>query len=140
MSDEAAAGDAPADDDDGNWAERRLCPDGGCVGVVGARGVCGVCGKVDPGFDAAMAARAAAGAHEGGEEGEERDDDDEADDDGDGDGDADADGAGDDDQARPAPPLRGEGGDEWEERKLCEDGACIGVVIDGRCNTCGRAG
>jgi hypothetical protein len=29
--------------------------------------------------------------------------------------------------------------DEWSQRQLCEDGACLGVVVDGRCNTCGRA-
>jgi hypothetical protein len=64
----APAGFAPAagiddDDDDGGGDEdadvksagapaagafdpnRRLCPDGGCIGVLGADGVCNVCGQ-----------------------------------------------------------------------------------------------
>jgi hypothetical protein len=29
--------------------------------------------------------------------------------------------------------------DEWEERQVCPDGACIGVIgADGRCNICGH--
>jgi len=30
---------------------------------------------------------------------------------------------------------------EWTERKVCPDGACIGVIgEDGRCKVCGRVG
>jgi hypothetical protein len=30
--------------------------------------------------------------------------------------------------------------DEWDERQVCPDGACIGVIgKDGRCSVCGRA-
>ena len=39
---------AGADDDDED-DDRRLCPDGGCVGLLDARGVCKVCGRVDVG-------------------------------------------------------------------------------------------
>jgi hypothetical protein len=36
-------GDAtPAPED---FAERRLCPDGACIGVIGPDGVCGECGR-----------------------------------------------------------------------------------------------
>jgi hypothetical protein len=27
------------------WTERKLCPDGGCIGVIGNNGTCNVCGK-----------------------------------------------------------------------------------------------
>ena len=30
--------------------------------------------------------------------------------------------------------------DEWDERQVCPDGACVGVIgKDGRCNVCARA-
>ncbi|HRC57480.1 MAG TPA: hypothetical protein PKU97_16215, partial [Kofleriaceae bacterium] len=31
-----------------------------------------------------------------------------------------------------------DGGDPWQTRQLCDDGSCIGVVVDGRCTTCGK--
>jgi hypothetical protein len=36
------AGELPADDD---WANRKLCTDGGCIGVIGPDGRCKECGK-----------------------------------------------------------------------------------------------
>lgn len=30
------------------WAARRLCPDGGCIGLIGADNACKVCGKTVP--------------------------------------------------------------------------------------------
>jgi hypothetical protein len=32
-------------DPDGEWEERRLCPDGNCIGIIGPDGRCGICGK-----------------------------------------------------------------------------------------------
>lgn len=29
----------------GEWTDRKLCPDGGCVGVIGDNGTCKVCGR-----------------------------------------------------------------------------------------------
>jgi hypothetical protein len=29
----------------GEWAERQVCSDGGCIGVINTEGVCNVCGK-----------------------------------------------------------------------------------------------
>ncbi|HEX8950272.1 MAG TPA: hypothetical protein VF997_20285 [Polyangia bacterium] len=26
-----------------------------------------------------------------------------------------------------------------DSRQLCDDGSCLGVVVDGKCNVCGRA-
>ena len=36
----------PADDND-HWANRRLCPDGNCIGVIGPDGRCKECGRPD---------------------------------------------------------------------------------------------
>ena len=32
----------------GEWDQRQLCPDGGCVGVIGPDGTCKVCGRAAP--------------------------------------------------------------------------------------------
>lgn len=34
-----------AESDDGDWANRRLCPDGNCIGVIGPDGRCKECGR-----------------------------------------------------------------------------------------------
>jgi hypothetical protein len=130
MSDEASRD--PAGIPDASWDERRLCPDGGCLGVVGGDGVCNVCGKVDP--EAPKGGVRALVKVDGDE-----DDGDEGDDDGDGD---DGEGDGEEDPASRSSAGDGAGdgddGDDWQRRRLCEDGGCIGVVIGGRCTTCGK--
>lgn len=46
-----AAADAASSDgtqvvsDDDDWANRRLCPDGNCIGVIGPDGRCKECGR-----------------------------------------------------------------------------------------------
>lgn len=114
---------------DTSWDERRLCPDGGCVGVVGPSGACTTCGKVDPEAvrDAARAAAKAEAAAEDGDEGREGGEGEDAGDDRDGDPSS----------VAAAGKDEGDEGDEWQRRRLCDDGACIGVVLDGRCTTCG---
>jgi hypothetical protein len=129
----------------GEWDERQLCPDGTCVGVIGPDGTCKVCGRVAPNW------------------GEERkrglidppdddDDDDELAADGDGEHDDDEDYVGDDEDEgegdEPDQPTSGGSGSalpaltapsDWGSRKLCPDGACVGVIgPDGRCKVCGR--
>lgn len=121
MSDESS-GD-PAGVPDASWDERRLCPDGGCLGVVGGDGVCNVCGKVDP--EAPKGGGRALVKVDGDEDG--------------GDGGDDGDDDGEEDPASRSSAGDGDGdGDDWQRRRLCEDGGCIGVVIGGRCNTCGK--
>jgi hypothetical protein len=39
------AGAAPSESGDGEWSDRKLCPDGSCVGVIGDNGKCKVCGR-----------------------------------------------------------------------------------------------
>jgi hypothetical protein len=98
-----------------DFATRRLCPDGACIGVIGPEGRCKVCGKLDPGAAA-------------------------ADGDVDTDADADADAGADAGADADADADAGTDGAFDEERELCPDGACIGLIgSDGRCRVCGRA-
>jgi hypothetical protein len=95
---------------------RRLCPDGGCIGVIGDDGRCSECGReyvddgsAQPGLGPEAFAGGCATEDEGGDA-----------------------------------PLAAEGASDATDfdagRPLCPDGACIGVLgADGRCEVCGRA-
>ncbi len=116
------AADGGDDDASLDLSRRVLCSDGACIGVIGPDGRCKECGKpLDP-ADAHLlqAAAAESAGAPGPAAGEDLDDP----------GDDAADGArsgGEDD----APDL--------EDRVLCSDGACIGVIgPDGRCKECGK--
>jgi hypothetical protein len=96
--------------------KRRLCPDGSCVGVVAADGHCKVCGAYD-----ASAVGLGPEAFAGGC-------------------------ASDDDDHESAGSERvslaalDAPGDFDPQRKLCPDGACVGVIgDDGRCKVCGQS-
>ena len=101
---------------DAEWANRRLCPDGNCIGVIGPDGRCKECGR--PGGEDPPVA-----------------------DDVEPDGPF---GKGDADEAHAAEASPSDDGaaahdDEWANRRLCPDGNCIGVIgPDGRCKECGR--
>ncbi len=41
----AAVAPAASKDPDDDWAQRRLCSDGNCIGVIGPDGRCKECGK-----------------------------------------------------------------------------------------------
>ena len=98
---------------DEDWKNRRLCSDGNCIGIIGPDGYCKECGKKYLG-DASAA----------------------------------------DDFFDPADTEKipesdsipaGTSLDEalpdsdWENRKLCSDGNCIGVIgPDGKCKECGK--
>ena len=95
----------------GEWDQRQLCPDGGCIGVIGPDGTCKVCGHAAPNWGDERNRGLAPEEPE-----DEEDDEDEEDEE-----------------------LAGESG-EWPERKLCPDGSCIGVLgDDGKCKVCGRS-
>jgi hypothetical protein len=109
---------ASPDDDGGQDAfedddGRELCPDGGCVGLIGADGRCKECGReAEPVEDDSDNGGY---GHDYGHDYDEQDDDDDG-----------GDGNGDD--------------DGFEERRLCPDGGCIGLIgADGRCKECGTA-
>lgn len=130
--------EAPDPADVVSWEERRLCPDGSCLGVVGADGACNECGRVDPEAARLLDARAAAKGEAKSQPKSELSGEALASGESDGDGEeggTDGGAAG----GRAVGARGGELGDDWQRRQLCEDGACIGVVIDGRCNTCGKA-
>jgi hypothetical protein len=149
------------------WQRRRLCSDGACIGVIGPDGICKVCGKPDGApAEAAAAAKGAEGESEEGEDEEDEDEDesdeqdeasaegdededeededdedgdeDEDDEDGD-DEDEDEDEGSEEDGGGDADKAAAGGGSELDDRKLCPDGACIGVIgDDGRCKVCGK--
>ncbi|HEY5920623.1 MAG TPA: hypothetical protein VIV11_03085 [Kofleriaceae bacterium] len=115
------------------WDQRQLCSDGACVGVIGSDGTCKVCGRAAPnwGEERKRGLLPEADASEGDAEDDEDDDyedddeyeDDEADDEG--------------NVAAEAAPAADP---DWEQRKLCPDEACIGVIgSDGRCKVCHRS-
>ncbi len=105
------------------WDQRQLCPDGSCVGVIGSDGTCKVCGRAAPNWGDERKRGLNADAID---EDEDEDEDEGEDLDAEG-GDAEA---ADDGPASP----------DWEERKLCPDDACIGVIgEDGTCKVCKRS-
>ena len=132
----------------GEWDQRQLCPDGACVGVIGPDGTCKVCGRAAPNWGDERTRGLIDPPDEDAQDDEDDEDDDELAADG-GDGDEYDDGDGEDDDAdaadhasdgaggaeRPLPVASG----EWGTRRLCSDGACIGVIgSDGHCNVCGK--
>ena len=108
---------------DQDWENRVLCSDGSCIGVIGADGRCKECGKPYEGrLPDNFGSQPEATAPEPPSQPESESD-------------------------RPHPPPEGEpggtetpaGGDDWENRVLCSDGICIGVIgADGRCKECGK--
>ena len=102
---------------DKDWDDRRLCPDGGCVGVLDSEGVCKVCGKRGgPPIEAGPHA-----AHVPHAEGHLHDDEEVV-------------------QVTPLTAVEPDAGAFDDERELCSDGACIGVIgPDGTCKACGKA-
>ena len=145
----------------GEWDQRQLCPDGGCIGVIGRDGTCKVCGRAaanwgdernrglippdepddedDEDSDDEDADLAADGDGRYDDDVDDDVDDDEDDDDLD-DEDAEDEEAAEDDEAAAASQRRVAGArGEWSVRELCPDGGCIGVIgPDGRCKVCGR--
>ena len=100
------------------WEKRQLCSDGNCIGVIGPDGRCKECGK--PGEMEVLPADLASEEPEA--SGAEEYEDTEAPD-------------GTDDAEEP----EATDDDDWENRRLCPDGNCIGVIgPDGRCKECGR--
>ena len=98
-----------------NPANRRLCPDGSCIGLVGADGRCRVCGRAGDGSAAASAPA--------GDDGPQQDGDDHDDSVSAGEAESSSDG----------------GGTFRPDRRLCDDGSCVGVIGAGDvCSVCGR--
>ena len=98
------------------WENRQLCSDGNCIGVIGPDGLCKECGKpsdksIDNTFDSTDTLSVE-------EEYENHCE----------------------DHTAESATRTADTDTEWENRQLCSDGACIGVIgPDGMCKECGRA-
>ena len=108
---------------DQEWENRVLCSDGNCIGVIGADGCCKECGKPYEGrLPDSFGRQPSEQAPETPPEAEVKTDDDPQ-----------------PPAAEPAGAQQPAGDDEWENRVLCSDGNCIGVIgTDGRCKECGK--
>jgi len=93
---------------------RRLCPDGGCIGIIGGDGKCTICGRTDSGSPAPSTEEQALAedAHLPPE----------------------------DDFGDDAASNEEEPGATFDpHRRLCSDDTCIGVIgSDDRCSVCGK--
>jgi len=95
--------------DEDDWENRVLCGDESCIGVIGPDGRCKECGKSY--------------------QGSQTDENDETQSDFEGNEGSDA----------TEPAQTDVAGDDWENRTLCSDESCIGVIgPDGRCKECGK--
>jgi hypothetical protein len=85
-------------------SQRRLCPDGACVGLLNSNGRCGVCGQVGGPTQTNGASTNPVGL----------------------------------DAAEPAVVSTPSFGGFDPNRRLCADGACVGVIAaNNRCSICG---
>ena len=109
--------------DSSDWDNRVLCSDGNCIGVIGPDGCCKECGKK---YEGDLPAQSPA------EDEDQEDHEDQS-------------AVHEDESVSSAQTESQEAAadaavdDEWENRVLCSDGACIGVIgPDGKCKECGK--
>lgn len=92
------------------FAERELCPDGACIGVIGPSGRCRECGRASPNASLDPRSRGLRREEDVAEELE----------------------------ANIAKSDLAAAPDDFEERELCPNDACVGIIgQDGRCKECG---
>jgi hypothetical protein len=106
---------------DVDWKNRRLCSDGNCIGVIGPDGCCKVCGQPYAGElpDSGTQASATAPSIDGSRKTPLP--------------------LAQDTEVPSADTLDEEADPDWENRRLCSDGNCIGVIgPDGCCKVCGQ--
>jgi hypothetical protein len=100
------------------WENRRLCSDDNCIGVIGPDGFCKECGKPYEGELPEKIVNLKANFDEESVAKEDS---------------GASKQAGDNEEEKLQPDI------EWENRRLCSDGNCIGVIgPDGRCKECGK--
>ncbi len=110
------------DEQTGFDPKRRLCPEGTCTGIIGRDGRCGECGRTASGTKNGAAPSEIDSVV----------------------GDPPTTEGGDDnaDSGNDVPTTAATGGADSgfdSNRRLCGDGACVGVVgTDGACTVCGR--
>ena len=100
------------------WENRRLCSDGNCIGVIGPDGLCNECGKSYEGKLPEEVTKLKADFDEEPVVKEEPHTSEQA---------------GDNEEEKSQADI------EWENRRLCSDDNCIGVIgSDGHCKECGK--
>ena len=100
---------------DMEWEHRVLCSDGNCIGVIGPDGRCKECGKEFEGTLAEAPISENNGSSAADSSLEEED------------------------PPSADLPHEADDHDDWQDRVLCSDGNCIGVIgPDGRCKECGK--
>jgi len=98
------------------WEHRILCSDGNCIGVIGPDGRCKECGKEYEGTLAEdhFSEKEEPSPAESSSEKE--------------------------DPSLEDMPHEAAENEDWQDRVLCSDGNCIGVIgPDGRCKECGKS-
>jgi hypothetical protein len=99
------------------WENRILCSDGSCIGVIGPNGLCKECGKP---YDGKLPEEFSNLDTDLDEETRVKEDSDAS------------------TQVRDSEGEKPQADIEWENRRLCSDDNCIGVMgPDGRCKECG---
>jgi hypothetical protein len=110
VSEVKAAGTPDAGKPASDWDNRRLCSDENCIGVIGRDGRCKECGRPYAEDAGDVPPAAVVAAPAVASE-----------------------------IPLEAPTVVAEADDDWENRRLCSDENCIGVIgRDGRCKECGR--
>ena len=105
---------------DQDWENRRLCSDGNCIGVIGPDGRCKECGKNASGETAAADDFFSHPETDNPTDASDAPNMPET-------------------ENPPNPDMASEADPDWENRRLCSDGNCIGVIgPDGKCKECGK--
>ena len=105
-----------------DWENRVLCSDGNCIGVIGADGHCKECGKP---YEGELPEQDWDSSTQADVEFQDQFSEDENDDE--------------NIDVRQAVEEPADDDDDWENRVLCSDGNCIGVIgSNGRCKECGK--
>lgn len=108
-------------DIDDYWNNRILCEDGACIGIIGTDGACKECGKRYTGASPLPISDDFSAKADVKTELEKADPF--------------------LDQVGVISDLSSDDADFWENRVLCSDGSCIGVLgSDGICKECGKSG
>ena len=103
------------DPNDSEWEQRVLCSDGNCIGVIGPDGNCKECGKK---FEGSLPEEHFSDKEESSTADIPIDE---------------------EDPSIEDLPQEAIGSDDWQDRVLCSDGNCIGIIgPDGRCKECGK--
>ncbi len=118
-----------ADDTDIDWDNRLLCSDGNCIGVIGADGCCKECGKK---YEGELPETVTPDQSDQSEMADEQLSSTTMDE-------QLSSTASESEPIEDGPAQDGPADDEWENRVLCSDGNCIGVIgPDGKCKECGK--